>query len=346
MGPVSTISSWMKDLLSQKSKDGTRKISPATAKRAQSLLNLCEAMGGEAQDDIIANRQINTELLRCVKSEMERRFETEAKYASCFARLQKALEEGFYIRYGDYYAVSLSELRRFAREARKSCKEAQKKNKKKEAAAPAPVPRITMTTNPSPSTNLPPSTNPPPSPNPTTSTSRPHQDELAIEIFLREPRATIENNITIETKLGAKPMTNLVSELAELADLDIEYVLATIKLYTTRNGLAYANLGAMAKARQAYELAGRISEDLKDLEDKYEHIISKKTRDATRVAILQAPKLFFEKIEFRPDGGIYYFVPWPISADGRILREECKPTRKPEGFYDGLATLLGNQEKD
>ncbi|KAI2615968.1 hypothetical protein GGR54DRAFT_611747, partial [Hypoxylon sp. NC1633] len=173
-----------------------------------------------------------------------------------------------------------------------------------------------MTTNPSPSTIPPPSIIPPPSTNPTTSTSHPNQDELAVETFLKKPWATIEDEIVKEVEYETKLMTQLVTQL-----------------------------GAMAKARH-YELAGKISKDLKDLERQYEHIISKDKRDATREAILQLAKPFLKVLDLYPDGEIRAFVPWPILADGRILRDEGVPTSKPEGSYDSLATLLREKEKE
>ncbi|KAI1371233.1 hypothetical protein F4677DRAFT_464481 [Hypoxylon crocopeplum] len=296
MQPVSTMTAWMKDLLEQKNKHGVRKISPRTAKRAQSLLNHCAATGGNVEERDSPHGQANIRLLHSVKTEMERRLDTDAKYASCRVRLDEALEEGFYLRYGDYYTVSLSELRRHTKDAKASCKKAQKQGNKEGTAAPA-LPSAT-----------------------TTALTPKASAEAVIETFLKEPWNTIEGKLDEEVGGEEKPMTELLTKLAELADVDFPYIRATIQLYTTPNRIAHAKLSSVAKAGRAFELASKILADMVDLKKKYEHIISNERLDATRNAILQAAKCFFETFELHPDGSVYWYKPWSLSADGKIER--------------------------
>ncbi|KAI1770790.1 hypothetical protein F4818DRAFT_253231 [Hypoxylon cercidicola] len=62
---------------------------------------------------------------------MSRRMEVDAQYAECRVKLEQVAHDGFYLRYGDYYAMTLQQLRTEAIKVDKEAKKIAKKSRNK-----------------------------------------------------------------------------------------------------------------------------------------------------------------------------------------------------------------------
>jgi hypothetical protein len=97
--------------------DGKRVISDSTEKLVQDILHQYRA--GQAQDDV-ATRKASFALNRRM---FEKRLEEDKKYREAFLKYKSLERDSWYLRYGDYLAISLADLRGKAKAAHKPTEE-------------------------------------------------------------------------------------------------------------------------------------------------------------------------------------------------------------------------------
>lgn len=84
-------------------------MSPLTERRAKQLLSLCAESG---KGKIAPGMK---KAITCAKEELQKRLERDEEYAEDVKKLEEMQTKPFFIRYGDYYAAALAQIRRTAK---------------------------------------------------------------------------------------------------------------------------------------------------------------------------------------------------------------------------------------
>ncbi|KAI1402512.1 hypothetical protein F4819DRAFT_275525 [Hypoxylon fuscum] len=255
--PISQTTQWLRELI-EKNKNGQRVMSPLTEKKARQIVASLEGIGEDLDTADTPAVQALRGTLSGLKAEMTRRIDTDSKFAECREKLEKLSKDGFFLRYGDYFANAVGDLRKMALEVSKEAKKIQKKETTQKGEE----------------------------------STRPDSENDAMKIFLTQSWINIDKILTFEenqlqsstTKLPT-PMTTLIENLAVLAKIPVYTSIRTaITMYAQRNDLVHRHLAEMAKAGNYYGLATRIIEDLRALVvQKY---ITPEEKETIRLAII------------------------------------------------------------
>ncbi|KAI1371238.1 hypothetical protein F4677DRAFT_450657 [Hypoxylon crocopeplum] len=243
---------------------------------------------GQRSSDSLAAHAARRSQVSAVKVGMTRLLKTDEVYSACRLKLEALSRDGFYLRYGDYFAFSLGAL----------CAEAERANDKAENEA-----RIIQTTSKNSKQQL-------------ATTSRKsviegeqlHDDPEtdAMSYFLSQPWGAIDQKLQQEdTMLGLKPdfirpMSGLIEKLAGMA-----------------------NMYDLAKDGHFLSLVTKMRDDLRALVANTS--VSEDNRHVTHVAILNTVKLFFQDFTYDEEAyDVTSFKPWPIKnrVIDRSTREE------------------------
>ncbi|KAI0881531.1 uncharacterized protein GGS22DRAFT_196462 [Annulohypoxylon maeteangense] len=291
---ISETTKWLRELIERK-KNGKQVISPFTEERARQIMVSLEDISEDLDSvDTPAVIAVRNNLSR-LKAEMSRRIQTDFKYAECREKLEKVSKDGFYLRFGDYFANAVGDLRKVAVEVSKEAKKMQKKARKRKGGELA----------------------------------CPSSEAEAIELFLSQPWSEIDRILTDEENLlesspkdPITPMSDLVQTLALTAKLfDRKSVRVAIAMYARRNDLVHRHLAELAKAGRYFTLASRIRDDLRAL--LLQKYITPEEKETTRVAILKLADRYFEKFKINEHKyEVMTFREWPMGKDGRPIRKK------------------------
>lgn len=191
--PISQTTQWLRELI-EKNKNGQRVMSPLTEKKARQIVASLEGIGEDLDTADTPAVQALRGTLSGLKAEMTRRIDTDSKFAECREKLEKLSKDGFFLRYGDYFANAVGDLRKMALEVSKEAKKIQKKETTQKGEE----------------------------------STRPDSENDAMKIFLTQSWINIDKILTFEenqlqsstTKLPT-PMTTLIENLAVLAKIPV-----------------------------------------------------------------------------------------------------------------------------
>ncbi|KAI1205367.1 uncharacterized protein F4807DRAFT_443768 [Annulohypoxylon truncatum] len=293
--PITEITQWLRELI-EKNKTGQRVMSPLTEERARQIVENLEGIGEDLET-------ADTPLVRGVrgalsgfKDEMCRRLETDCKYAKCREKLEKLSKDGFFLRYGDYFANAVGDLRKAALEVSKEAKKTRKKAMRENGKAP---------------THL-------------------DSEAHAMREFLTQTWSQIDEILTLEgRKLKSPgkppaPMTDLIKMLAKYAQIpNYKGIRIAISMYGKRNDLVHRHLAVLAKEGNYFGLATRLRDDLRALV--LQRFISSEDKEITRVSIFKMIDRYFE--EFKLDEDTYELMdyrPWPVGQDRKPIRKRAE----------------------
>ncbi|KAI2472284.1 hypothetical protein F4781DRAFT_9848 [Annulohypoxylon bovei var. microspora] len=297
---------WHRELI-EKIKNSQRVMSPLTEERARQIIESLEGIGEDLDTANTPAVHAVRSTLSGLKAEMSRRIETDSKYAECRAKLEKLSKDGFFLRFGDYFAnavgdlifnpAQVSNLSKMAVEVSKEAKKPQKRGRRQKGEE---------------STN-------------------PESETDTMKIFLTQTWIQIDEILTLEEEQkisfaikAPTPMADLIENLAKMAKMpDYKGIRIAITMYAQRNDIVHRPLVEMAKAGNYYVLATRLRDDLRALV--LQRYITPEEKQTTRLAIFKTADWYFE--EFKFDEYTYELLdyrPRPAGKDGKPIREKAK----------------------
>ncbi|KAI1403208.1 hypothetical protein F4819DRAFT_506537 [Hypoxylon fuscum] len=322
--PVAEMTAWIRDILASKNEKGQRVMSPLTESRARQILADFERIGDDQSESPWAIAARNT--LSTLKEEMTRRIEVDAQYAECRIKLEQVAHDGFYLRYGDYYAVTLQQLRTEATKVNQEAKKIAKKGRNKRSQ-------------PSEASEM--------------GAEEESTEAKAMRFFMTQPWAKIDERLAEEemTPAGHEYLTDLVKKLAKSANLPGDkYVRLAIKLYAKRNDTAHKHLGELARTGHFHKLANTIEDDLRTLNEfdfwEKQRAVPGEHLEATKQAVFKTASLYFRAFNYdKTTFELLSWVPWPLNSDGTINRSEAKEESQDKlekATEDEGSSALGN----
>ncbi|KAI0385672.1 hypothetical protein F5Y04DRAFT_276196 [Hypomontagnella monticulosa] len=321
---ISETAKWLKDFVEQKNPNGRRVMSPETKKRAMELLKCFEESDEVSKETRMARAAQSS--IEMIKVELTKRLETDKKYQEAKETLDRLNKDHFYLRYGNYVAVSCSDLRSALRSQIAASKRRAKKYEKKNRTPEEEKPIEPTSTPPKPLSHD------PPSPYPPSPTTRFGQE--TIDNFLTKPWSVTLKTMEIEDENlhawcssgqqdqpPASPMKGLLQALADsLPNMSYLSARDSISFYVSRNQLAHNHIMELAQQRHLSKLLGRLEDDLKNLI--FTTYIDPATKDAIKAAIFVTAARIFRTFDYDEDEQEFRNVEfWP--ADGRrgFIRE-------------------------
>lgn len=225
------------------------------------------------------------------------------------------------MRYGGYFAMNVSALRKEATNINNAAKKIAKAAKKAAMAAAkiagsAPVPEP-----------------------PTADEETPTPEAKAMKTFLGSSWIIIlktieEEQVLLEEPLPSgptapdppvTPMIDLVKKLsAMIPGLGYATCINSIRMYAERNDIAHSHVGQLVREGQIVTAAQIIAKDICDLD--LETCLSVDQCDEARGCIKSCIKLFFRKIVIR-EGAISEVEAWPKNASGNGYDRSGGPTK-------------------
>ncbi len=253
---------WLETLLDEQ-KDGKRVMSPSTEKRAGELLQLCCV--AEAKED---NQEDTLTAIRHATTEMEKRLAVDEKYAPAVLRLRAFQVDAFRLRYGDYLASLLGQMRRDAKEVDKRDRETAP-----EAATNVAAPPIRVVPE-------------------------------AWDFFMSQGWTKISKRLEAENWKDAiyeeftqprknnAPLVRIVQIIGAQTGQSPRRLIEGIRAYALRNAVAHQTLGDLAKEKRVWELRNELEADLRDL--KSAPVACQGDVPAIRQAIFSTAHKYFE----------------------------------------------------
>lgn len=317
-------------------------MSPTTEANVRALLSACHAddkARSEGKPSVLTKESLTT-----IRHEIERRIETDEKYAEARFKLEKLTADAWLLRYGDYHATTLGAIRAEARKiSRKATREARRERKKLEKRAgstggttttdagnaetetDAAVPPMPLTTEDA------------------TLVTFMTKKWVMINDALEAEEAASRDALLPETVL--RPMTDLIRKLVTglPAGTLYEDIRLSIKLYACRNDLVHGHAGILASSGRFHELASKLNEDLIDLQRNTS--INEESRQSTVAAIMGTIGTYFGKFTRHPDTGeLLSYREWPL-VDGKFVRTTGEPAESGTADEDdatlgGIASLM------
>ncbi|KAN0070451.1 hypothetical protein V8E54_011320 [Elaphomyces granulatus] len=245
--------------------DGKRVISDSTEKLVQDILHQYRAI--QAQDNV-ATRKASFALNRRL---FEKRLEEDKKYREAFLKYKSLERDSWYLRYGDYLAISLADLQGKAKAAHKPTEEEERDESE--------AYRMFV--------------------------SRPWSEiQRLIDAELQTLKTSVlEEGPEAPLKL---PMISFVKKVASMAnEWDFNRVQRTIAIYVDRNNVAHSHIDELAQ-EDHFKLAAKMVEDLKALADT--PACCRDKIDTAKQAILTTARKYFE--EFAWDDEASRLLAW------------------------------------
>ncbi|KAI4864103.1 hypothetical protein F4820DRAFT_449308 [Hypoxylon rubiginosum] len=312
VGSSLNMTSWIRELLELKNEKGQRIMSPLTESRARQILAGFKGVGdgADTSDNPWAKASLAT--LPAIKVEMTGRMEADAQYAECRIKLEQLAHDGFYLRYSDYYAITLNQLRTEVTKVIKEAEKIAKKNRKKRSPL-SEAGEMELEEKESTEANT-------------------------MAFFLNEPWDTIDERLNEEERPPAGPiyLKDLISQLAKAANLPgLRFVRSAIKLYAKRNDVAHKNLGDLAKSGHFHKLANTIEADLRTLSTfntwGKQRAVSKGHLETTKQAVFKTAELYFKVFDYdEATSQLLDSVSWPVNPDGTINRSMAEEESQDE----------------
>lgn len=275
--------------------------------------------------------------IQMMKTELIRRLETDNKYEAAKQRLEELNRDHFYLRYGDYFAVACSNLRKSLRSEIAASKKRAKDEKRRARRAERTkhISTIPQSTSP----DLPSSDSLSPYP----SSANPKFGKEIVETFLlgtwSETNDTLQkeqNSINLwyeENERGpwpTTPMSDLVTELAEGAtNIGFQVAKTSIKFYAERNQMAHSHIMAMARERDITKVSAQLQADLNNLA--FTPYMGIREKAAAKAAIFATVGRFLKGFEYdEAKGKIRKLEFWPMDEARKFIRNGTPEQPNPE----------------